>query len=384
VRLRRACLALRISPKTLNHAHSLAASHFFNSLLDLGRPIGGIVMKVSLFLVLCLVSGCAVYPLPEDVMAYSSRDIATQVRCEARFSVQQEIIAATRQLRSKVAYDGLTGSQKADLLEFDRSQFQTLEWKRFEPNLATVFGFYKDTSISYDFTLDGTVQNDLGFQASVLGKFAKRTDTFAVKVGNTRTREVKRHYRIYDSFESLAVGMPEAFCEHFNRVDLTSKLPDKSFTNRPNYNFPSTGMLKIRTLIHDFLVQNETGNLSSSDPKSWTTADMTDTVTFTTKAVGNLDPSTAIVPATHGLSLASVGLTGDNYRQDVHTIIIDVSLPSDKTGLPVFDESGRLISKKDKETARVVQAAQNLDRAKVNNFQDDFRNLAAILAQQSQ
>ncbi|UVK54843.1 hypothetical protein DBIPINDM_001309 [Mesorhizobium sp. AR02] len=343
-----------------------------------------IMMKPGIILALALASGCSVYPLPEDVMAYSSRDIATQVRCEAGYSVQQEIIATIRQLRSTVVYNGLTGSEEADLLDSDRSQFQTLKWSRFEPRLAKLFDFYKDTSVSYDFTLDGTEQNDLGLQAGVLGKFTKQTDTLAFKFGNTRTREVKRHYRIFDNFESLSIGMPKEFCEHFNRVDLTSKLPDKSFTKDSNYAFPSTGMLKIRTLIHDFLLQNETGNLSNSDPKSWTTADMNDTITFTTKSVGNVDPSAAITPAVHGFSLASIGLNGDNYRQDVHTIIIDVSLPGDKTGLPVFDESGRLISKKDKAAARVAQASQNLDKARVNNFQDDFHNLPVILAQKSQ
>ena len=336
------------------------------------------MIKISFLLFL---SGCSIYPLPQDVTDYSSRDVALQIRCGAKFSVEKELESVLDHFGNTPAYETYSASQFSDLLDKHPDSYSSLNWQNFKGPIKSLFDFYKDTGVSYDFTLDGTEQNDFNLGGGVNGAWSHRTDTLGFKVANERTREAKRHFRLYDSFDSL-IHTPEVTCRDFNHGDPDSKLPNKSFAQTPHYMFPSTGMLRIRDLIHDFVVQNQTNNLGGPD-KSWSTADMTDTITFTTKSTGNFDPSTKMVTAVHGWSLASLNLGSDNSRQDVHTIVIDVSLPADKSGLPTFDSSGRLVSAPARPN-RVAQADANLDKAQSKNAQDALQIFATFVVRQNQ
>lgn len=324
-----------------------------------------------------MLGGCAAYPLPDDVMGYSSRDIATQVRCDARYAVQDLwLIERFKAYGKRVRYEGMDGTETAAWLLSNRENFYTLDLNQIEPKRErNAFGFYRNILISYDFSLDGTFQNDSGLSASVLGKFTSRTDTIGIDIGNTRTRQGKRQFRIFDTFESLGIKTPEGLCKNFNRVTPKSKLPDKSYTSATNRLFPSTGALRMRNLIEDFLVQNETGNLGG-EKDDWKTAHMTDTMTFTTKTKGDLSPSTSFNAEGTGWTLASLGLTSKNYRLDVHTIIIDLSLSS-KPSTIVTDKYGRLALPGAEPL--IETGNRNLDRAKEDNFRDDFRRLSTIV-----
>lgn len=341
---------------------------------------GGLLRVVKLPFIFLSVSGCSIYPLPDDVMAYSSRDIALQVRCETRYAIQNEIEENLRLVGDQPGYDGMSGTEAAAFFKSNPVNYKNLDWAKFSPDLSA-FIYYKDTNVSYDFTLAGTEQNDSGLSASLLGQFAEHTDTIGIDIGRTSTRDVKRHFRIFDSFDSLAIRLEEDLCHNFNDVDVTSKLPDKSYKKTPNFVFPSTGALRIHNLIHDFLLQNETNNLGG-EKTDWKTANMTDTITFTTKANGNVHPSAKFDTDGLEFSLASVGITSDNSRQDVHTIIVDISLPADISGQPVYDQGGRLLNPASQQ-ARIALANQNLDRAEDKNFKDDFRNLGAIVVRRN-
>ncbi|MBM2711055.1 hypothetical protein JQK88_07295 [Mesorhizobium caraganae] len=330
-------------------------------------------MRSLLPIPIVLLAGCSIYPLPDDIMGYSSRDIATQIRCETRYALQQQLIGMLTSDDDNVSYDGKVGSVAAAAFDADRTLFHGLSWEKFKwkghEDLSKTLAGLGVTMVSYDFTLDGTENNTLGFSGTVLGDFKPRKHNLGFDVGNDRTREVSRHYRVYDTFNSLVIGMTENFCHNFNKFDKNSKLPDKSFTTKEHYLYPSTGMLRIESLVHDFIGQTIEGNLGS-DPKagSWKQPNMTDTITLTTKVSGNLDPTSTYSPLNPGWDVISLGLKADNYRTDKHTIIIDLSLPPDKTGQPVFDEFGRLIDPKSAAAAR-KQADSNLDRTEQRNFE---------------
>ncbi|TPM02118.1 hypothetical protein [Mesorhizobium sp. B2-3-10] len=320
-----------------------------------------------------LLASCSIYPLPDDIMAYSSRDIATQVRCETRYALQQQILDMLTSDGDNVYYDGKVGSAASAALDSDRTQFHNLSWKKFKweghDDFSETLEDLGSTMVSYDFTLDGTENNALGFSGTVLGDFSPRKHNLGFGLGNDRTREVSRHYRVYDTFNSLVMGMTEKFCHNFNMFDKSSKLPDKSFTTKNHYLYPSTGMLRIETLVHDFIIQDIEGNLGS-DPKAggWKQPNMTDTITMTTKVSGNLNPTSTYTPLNPGWDVISLGLKADNYRTDKHTIIVDLSLPPDKTGQPVYDNFGRLIDPKSAAAAK-KQADDNLDQTERRNFE---------------
>ncbi|QHO77827.1 hypothetical protein ACH79_39730 [Bradyrhizobium sp. CCBAU 051011] len=132
--------------------------------------------------------------------------------------------------------------------------------------------------------------------------------------------------------------------------------------------YPAAGLLKIRSLVHSFLVQNQLGNLAGEN-NDYTTAQMTDTITFTTKFTGNFDPSTQLNPVAGKFVPSNLAVNLDNSRQDMHTIIILIRLPPNKSGLPRFDEIGR-ISLAPKEASKAAASAA-LDRQRDFNTQDD-------------
>ena len=90
--------------------------------------------------------------------------------------------------------------------------------------------------------------------------------------------------------------------------------------------YPAAGLLRIRSLVHSFLIANQIGNLAG-EKEGYTTAQMTDTITFKTKFKGNVGPSTQANPVIGRFVLTSISANVDNSRQDMHTIIILIWLP---------------------------------------------------------
>jgi hypothetical protein len=131
--------------------------------------------------------------------------------------------------------------------------------------------------------------------------------------------------------------------------------------------YPSAGLIRIDSLVNAFFEANQWENLAGAD-KDYTTAQMTDTITFTTKSTGNVDPSTTSDPILGRFVPSSVSLNVDNFRQDLHTIIILISLPPDKKGLPQFDQFGRILPPGRISERAAASAA--LDRQRDYNTQD--------------
>jgi hypothetical protein len=252
----------------------------------------------------------------------------------------------------------MTRDELLGWLQADPENFRRLDWKNFSPELRNPFEFYKDTSVSYDFTIDTTEVNTAGVNVTLLNTFKSGTDSIGLLAKNDRTREVSRHFRIFDTFDSLARLM---------REDACSRVPQQA-----NYLFPATGLLRINSLIDSFLLANQWENLAG-DKTDYTTAQMTDTLTFTTKSTGNFDPSTTANPVVGRFVPSSATLNVDNSRQDLHTIIILVSLPPDKKGLPQFDVYGRILPP-GKTGARAAAAAA-LDQQKEYNTQNALTRL---------
>lgn len=297
-----------------------------------------------------MLAACSIYPLPEDAIGFNSEAISIVVRCQARDSIRQLIVDNVAQM-SGVVYNGMNSSQMIDWLNADNNNFRTIDWDKFTPFLRNNFKFYKDTMISYDFTIDTTETNGNGFDLSLMKNFTRGLNKVGIVAKNDRSREVKRHFRLYDTFEGLAIKLPEKYC-----YDVPTQ---------KNYLYPSAGLLRIGSLINQFVRQNDIGNLGQD--KDYKTAEMTDTITFSTKFTGNFDP-TFQVNAIHRTYVPSqLSVNVDNSRQDLHTIIVSILLPSDRKTLPQTDEFGRIISE---QQGRQAEAANSLNRARDFNQQD--------------
>lgn len=305
----------------------------------------GIVLAAS-------VGGCSIYPLPEDAMSFNSDKIAAVIRCQTRDAIRQVVIRNIEAAGSPILYDRMNKEQLLDWLQSNPESWRQLKWERFTPELRNPFLFYKDTSISYDFTIDTTEQNTTGLNVTLLRQFTGSTNAIGLGAKNDRTREVSRHFRTFDTFDSLARLMRTDACENSPQA--------------PNYLFPAAGLLRINSLVDSFLLANQWENLAGKD-QDYTTASMSDTLTFTTKNTGNFDPSTTSDPTIGKWAPTSASVNLDNLRQDLHTIIILISLPPDKKGLPQFDEFGRILA-----PGKAAKAAASvaLDRQREFNTQN--------------
>jgi hypothetical protein len=297
--------------------------------------------------------GCSIYPLAEDVVVYNSDRIAALIRCQTRDAIWQAIVRTIEASNDPITYDGMAKAETVAWLKGNSRNFRRLDWKKFSPELRDVFLFYKDTSVSFDFTIDSTEMNVAGVNLTLLKKLSAGSDNIGLVAKNDRTREVKRHFRSFDTFDSLARLMSEEAC---------ANMP-----TRANPIYPTAGLLRINSLVDSFLIANQWGNLAG-DKEDYTTAQMSDTLTFTTKWIGNINPSTASDPVIGRWIATSASLNIDNSRQDLHTIIILLSLPVDKKALPEFDEFGRILPPG---KARVRAAASTaLDRQRSLNVED--------------
>jgi hypothetical protein len=315
------------------------------------------------------VGACSIYPLPEDAMSFDSNQITAIIRCQTRDAIRHVIIEVIEPSGDRVVYqrakgEWFTGTEMVAWLRQSPENFRSIQWERFRPDLSAQFLYYKDTSVSYDFSIDSTEANTAGVNLTLLQKLLGGTDNIGIVARNDRTREVKRHFRVYDSFDSLSRLMEERVCE---------RAPDYI-----NQLYPSTGLIRIYSLVKGFIEANQWNNLAGDDT-NYTTAQMADTITFTTKFTGNLDPSTTMDPVRGKWVPSSLSANLDNTRQDLHTILILLRLPPSKKGLPRFDEFGR-ITLSAKENQRAT-AATALDRQKDYNTQDALTRLGTGIGQ---
>ena len=291
-------------------------------------------------------------------MHFDSDHIAALVRCQTRDAIRHAIRQNIEAARSPFLYERMARGELLVWLDSDPENYRRLKWEKFTPELRDPFLFYKDTAVSFDFTIDSTEMNTAGVNLTLLKKLAAGTDNIGLVAKNDRTREVKRHFRSFDTFDSLARLM---------REDVCYNMPTQA-----NPVYPTAGLLRINSLVDSFLIANQWGNLAG-DEKNYTTGQMSDTLTFTTKWTGNLSPSTTADPVVGSWVPTSASLNFDNSRQDLHTIIILISLPPDKKGLPEFDEFGRILPP-GKARARAAASAA-LDRQRSYNTEDALTRL---------
>jgi hypothetical protein len=302
--------------------------------------------------------GCSIYPLPEDVTGFQSKHIVRMTRCQARDAVRAEIQRTLAAWESVVVYKRMTGGEMARWLADNPDNYHGLRLSDFSPQAARLYKFYGDTRISYDFTIDSSEMNAAGFDLSLLRTFTRGSDLFGIKLQNERTRQVKRQFRNYDSFDNLARGLPPNYCD--------------GMPTGPNWVHPSTGVSKIATLIREFVDQNQRENLgSASDPLN---AEMNDTIVFTTKAIGNFDPTWSRDAIPGAFVPSEISVTADNHRLDVHTIIVLIQLPNQRDKILLFDAEGH-ISAIGKNT---IDA--KFREIRDNNYKDDFSKVTSTVS----
>ena len=259
----------------------------------------------------CLLSGCSIRPVPQDFAHYDSFAITETVRCETRQAIAEQILAVLDDTDPAVARRVRSGE---DLRKIPRSTLS-------KP-AQDIFNKYDQAAIVYEFTFDITEKNNLAVDASLLETLGRGPLTIGMGAGSQRERANLRNFRAQDTFESLVTRIDEKtykFCKTSNKSE--------------NWIYPITGSIGMSEMIDQFLKLNEVGALVG-DKENPKVPYLADTLRFTTTVTASASPKVVLSPLGRSLDLASAGITADATRQDVHKVIIVISLPEETIVAP--------------------------------------------------
>ena len=87
--------------------------------------------------------------------------------------------------------------------------------------------------------------------------------------------------------------------------------------------------MDLAELIGTFLDLNQSGNLTGEKGSNVPT--IADTIEFTTRFTGSVNPTVELSPVGRGLQLANAAFKADGTREDIHKVIVAIALPDDPT-----------------------------------------------------
>lgn len=303
--------------------------------------------------------GCSIYPLPEDYSGATGVEITNLTRCQIGDGVKERIISLleSKKFKNQLAYETKTGGQFAAWLKEEPERFRTMNWTSLKGDVRYAMNFYKNTAVSIDYSLEGSENNKIGVDGSLLRLLRKGSNTFGFSVSNDRTRTMKSQWRSFDTFASLMLR-PKTDCEKAPKV--------------ANLLYPSAGLTKVATIVERFTALNEEQNAASKENVGL--ASLSDTITYTTKTGGNFKPTFKLPGSTNDLIATEIAPSIDMSRQDTHVITV---LVQQTDGLPKvrFDAGGR-ITDLTAAQARRLDAEAGLDRVQARNAEDSLRQIS--------
>lgn len=286
--------------------------------------------KVSMLAIASMslpLAACAIQPQIEDFTGITSQDVVIFTRCQARAGLRAHLAEVMRAYGQAPAYENRTGEQMARWIEENPYEFKNIKYEKFRDGPRRLVAFYKDSAITYDFTIEANEVNTAGFDLTVRRNFSNGLNRFGISLQNDRTRDAKFTQRHFDTFDSL-LRTPQSYCD--------------GIPKHANYLFPATGLTRVSEVVGDFTRANQNLNLIG-DKESPDIPERTATITFTTKTAANFGPGWELDPVRGAYIATSVGAKSDNSRQDKHQIIVIVQ-GADPKNKKHFDQFGRIIS----------------------------------------
>jgi hypothetical protein len=275
-------------------------------------------------LVLLLLSGCAIHPVPEDVTGVDTYHIVRQIRCETRKAVIDFLM---RQLRRQAELQGDPIAQKL-LLKYERDPeaINSFKPELFPgPDYVQYRHFYNliySAAVAYSFDLTMTEQNDLGTNLDFLGPW-KSKFTLNVSGNANRQRSNRRTFTITDTFQFLLANL--------NRADETGVLYCDGQIVQANYIYPIAGEIGVYKTVKTFFELVVLGGLSSDKAKPGADGapTMVDDLKFTTAVDLSGMPKVVFTPVGTEFQPLDASLTGLARRSDVHEVTVGLAvLPS--------------------------------------------------------
>lgn len=276
--------------------------------------------SVAAVAVSCLLSGCAIHPLPEDVTGVDTYHIVRQIRCEARETIRQEVLKWLRKLAAdhdEVAA-GLLLKYEADPESINGFRPDLFKGARYS-QVRSIGKLFLDAGIAYSFDLTMTENNDLTAGLTFTKPFSQPVVTLGAGAGAKRRRTNDRVFTVTDTFGYLLTKL--------NTEVRGYRYCDGQLAG-PNYVYPIAGRIGIDRMVHDFIVLTLFANLSepTAKPGAGGAPTLADKLTFTTALNGSLTPTAIFAPVTNSFQLTNATLTAGADRTDIHQVTVGLAV----------------------------------------------------------
>lgn len=256
------------------------------------------------------IAGCAIHPLPQDVSAISTAAVVQRIRCEARAAILYELDKYVHDEISRGYDDAQTLSFYAALQkrQFDKQQ---LDYDRLPKELSKNVSKFAQAAIAYNFTFDITEKNGASAGIDGLALVSGGVVNVGGQVGGSLSRQNIRSFTVADRFEKLI---------RETREDACKDRPDGG-----NFTYPITGKIGVDEMIETFVALSTFQHLGGPPTDAKGPPTMADTLVFTTSVSGSIAPKVTLAPVRRGI--ADAGFSASGSRDDVHKVIIGLSLP---------------------------------------------------------
>jgi hypothetical protein len=272
-------------------------------------------------------SGCALYPVPEDVTGVDTYHIVRQIRCETREAARDFILSELE--REATDYPGQPANPIAHRLvqefEADREQMDNFNPNIFSgPDGLQLRNFYNviySVGIAYNFDLTMNEENDVGTMIDVLGAWAPKF-TLGFSANANRGRSNERSFTVTDTFGGLMtqLGHPRRGVRYCDGQIVQA-----------NYVYPIAGHIGVSKLVKTFFELTLFTGLSDSKATPGTAGtppSIADKLTFTTTIDASLSPKVIFSPAGTTLEMSDVSVTGFARRVDTHQVTVGLAMES--------------------------------------------------------
>jgi len=266
---------------------------------------------------LCVVAGCSIHPIPDDVSPIPTENIIASARCEARLGLADAVKSyfkdQSAEDRSIARFDPNTLAD--DIATMKRLHGRDKLWARW---IKEYEDFLK-IGVAYDWKFEITEKDnaDGGFDFKLPfvhpGLFDVTGSAFLHKA-----RLAKRTFKTGDTFAVLLTRDYYDFCRGDPSQVATGSIPVGPIPRDPNILYPITGSIGMRKVVTTFLSIDSQGGAGES---------FVDELTFTTEISGTINPSIMLSPRPQSFRLASASLTLNANRLDSHMVTISLVKP---------------------------------------------------------
>ncbi|WP_439373053.1 hypothetical protein [Bradyrhizobium sp. DASA03120] len=285
------------------------------------------LLLANIFLIVFFLGGCAIHPLPEDVVHVRTYDIARQIRCETRQAVI-DVLFAYLTTPDNMRHDNLdqhsleVGLKAKEAYDSDRDSITRFNPDKLTGFAHTVVGLLYKTGIAYNYDLLGLETNNIDPTINLLRPLPITSKVSLGVTGNfDRQRQNERSFTITDNFGSLLMSVHEDYC--------TGRLAAE------NYIYPIAGRVGVDRVVKDFMLLTLFANLRglNKDLGKITTVagppTMVDQLQFQTTIGTTATPKITFIPLGSGFGFADASLGLTVSRKDTHQLTVGLFLDKD-------------------------------------------------------